>query len=323
MLERFSFTTRPARESDRGTMEALFGEQPPTNGDLEFESAGLEFELLATEVLQGPDGVVGALRRVLLPCVVQGKRRTFARLSKAVVSSELPRAERLRGWKALIGGVVKAENERQESLGSFGWFTPNEWRTAQREFEFQPARTETWLTRDPKPELRREPLDTGELPEVEALEAFDHQTTWVQDRVSGTWGASLVRSPELLNARLARATGEISVFGCFDHERILRGWIVVETTRDSVRALDFFVPPEEVSVGRALVARATSDAGPRAFALMLPPWSPWFDRLQDWGFLVQVGEDVLAARTKIRRHDFYWLRDSWMHQPLMTGWPRA
>ena len=74
------------------------------------------------------------------------------------------------------------------------------------------------------------------------------------------------------------------------------------------------IASDEPELGEALMRSAVTQARSSGFSSVstkLPPWSPWFDRFQRWGFLAHASGEFLMSRSFVRKYDDLWLRDNW------------
>lgn len=157
-------------------------------------------------------------------------------------------------------------------------------------------------------------LEPGELNE---------QVRWVWDRCAGAWAASTIRGPEVLAARLVEDR-RARALGVRDEQGLLRGVAIVSAEqRLAPRActiVDWLVPSDEPQVGARLLAgcalRARALGADDGLAALLPHCSPWFLSFQEAGFEVHPSPLLLAARTRVSRHDGSWLRDHWFYTAL-------
>jgi hypothetical protein len=231
-----------------------------------------------------------------------GRERRFAQLVDLV--EERP------GHLALVArGLVDEVGGPKDTVVLYGWPGPAEARIAERLLGFETVRTETRLVRTTGNGVPDVPAD------VEELERFDEQARWLFDRCAGDFGASAIRDAAFLDWRFVDRPGRTyRRLAVRDPEGVLRGYAVLDLEREDARLVDWLVPPEEPEVGEALVfgSLATARAAGRpSLATRLPPWSPWFERLQRWGFRAHRDEDFLLARGFTRRFDDLWLREQW------------
>jgi hypothetical protein len=171
--------------------------------------------------------------------------------------------------------------------------------------------------------LAREPDTRASAPaEVERLGRFDAEVRALYERCARDWGASAIRDERWLNWRFVENPfHEYVLLGVRDGAGRLRGMAVYrfgdwKLPRMGI-IVDWLVPPDEPEVGellrRAIDARASAErAG--SVALFLPEWSPWFERFQDWGFLVWPTDYYMVGRTHHPPLTMRWLRENWWYQ---------
>lgn len=198
----------------------------------------------------------------------------------------------------------------------FGWPVEKAWRIGKTFLSYEMVRTQNVMAHALSPGDVRVP------DEVEVVERFDEQARWLWERCCGAWGASAVRDEAFLNWRIVdHPRHDYTVYGVRDEEGILRGYVTYRRADwilpNMGVLVDWLVPPGEPEVAelllRAATARGRADAV-SSLATIVPEWSPWFDTLQRWGFLVWESDYFLVARNFDRRFDMLWLRDSWWYQ---------
>lgn len=194
-----------------------------------------------------------------------------------------------------------------------GYPSPGEERVWNGLLDFEVVRDQHLLVRDCGPGARELP------PGVERLARFDHQAKWLWDRCADGFGASAIRDDTFLNWRFVeRPAVRYERLGVRDAGGVLRGYGIYRSGewagRRSALVVDWLVPPAEHGVGEllleGLLALARLD-GERTLAALFPGWSPWFERFQRAGFLVEASRARLLARCFARKYDETWLREHW------------
>lgn len=245
-----------------------------------------------------------------------GKERTFAQIVDSMVHPDHRRGLKRPGLFVQTAlPFFDAYGGKDKDWVHYGWPVENAWRIGKAFLKYEVVRTQTVLAREPDP-------DATHPPEVERLRRFDDQARWLYDRCAGDWGASAIRDDNFLNWRFVENPfHDYQLFGVRDGEGVLRGYAVYrfcdwKLPRMGV-IVDWLVPPGEPEVGellrRAIDARATAD-GAGTVALFLPEWSPWFERFQDWQFLVWPTDYYMVGRNFHPRFDMRWLRENWWYQ---------
>lgn len=207
-----------------------------------------------------------------------------------------------------------------KDLVHYGWPIEEAWRIGKTFLDYEIVRTQNFLARAPGAGERELPAG------VERIERFDHQAQWLYERCCGTWGASAIRDAAFLNWRVfEHPLHAYTVLGVRDAAGVLRGYAIYRRASwilpDMAVLVDWLVPPEEPEVGellhRGLLALARADGAP-VTAAIFPEWSPWFERFQDWGWLVHPSDYFMVARNFVPRFDMLWLRDHWWYQLVDT-----
>lgn len=245
-----------------------------------------------------------------------GAERTFAQIVDSMVHPEHRSGLKRPGLFVLTAlPFFEAYGGRDKDWVHYGWPVESAWRIGKTFLKYEVVRTQTVLARGPDPAARRPP-------EVELLARFDDQARWLYDRCAGDFGASTIRDAAYLNWRFVdNPFHRYQLFGARDAEGVLRGYAVYRLADWKLPRMgvivDWLVPPGEPEVGellrRAIDARAAED-GATTVALVLPEWSPWFERFQDWGFLVLPTDYYMVGRNFHPRFDMRWLRENWWYQ---------
>lgn len=207
----------------------------------------------------------------------------------------------------------------EKDLVLYGWPVEEAFRIGERFLGYEVLRRELVLAREVGDGSRELPPRVGH---VERIARFDHQARWLYERCCGAFAASAIRDDRFLNWRFVdHPSGAYRCFGARDEAGILRGLAVYRFGRFGLPSMgvivDWLVPPEEVEIGellmQALLAAACSDAA-QAVCGMIPDWSPWFERFQEWGFAVHPSDHTLVGRTFHPRLDDSFLREGWWYQ---------
>ncbi len=245
-----------------------------------------------------------------------GAEHTFAQIVDSMVHPDHRSGLKRPGLFVLTAlPFFEAYGGRTKDWVHYGWPVEGAWRIGKAFLHYEVVRTQTVVARDPD-------RAATAPPEVERLERFDHQARWLYDRCVGDFGASTIRDPEYLNWRFVENPfHEYALYGVRDAQGVLRGYAVYRLADWKLPRmgviLDWLVPPGEPEVGellrRALDARAAAD-GATALCLFMPEWSPWFERFQDWGFLVLPTDYYMVGRNFHPRFDMRWLRENWWYQ---------
>ena len=245
-----------------------------------------------------------------------GAVRTFAQIVDSMVHPEHRSGLKRPGLFVLTAlPFFEAYGGRQKDWVHYGWPVESAWRIGKTFLQYEVVRTQTALAREPD-------RSAAAPPEVERLARFDQQARWLYDRCVGDFGASTIRDAEYLNWRyVENPFHEYALYGVRDAQGDLRGYAVYRLADWKLPRMgvivDWLVPPGEPEVGellrRAIDARAAADNA-TALCLFLPEWSPWFERFQDWGFLVLPSDYYMVARNFHPRYDMRWLREAWWYQ---------
>ncbi len=194
----------------------------------------------------------------------------------------------------------------------YGWPIENAFRIGKLFLHYHMYRTQTALAREPGPGSVELP------PEVEEIERFDHDVDPLYDRCKVGWGTSTIRDPAFLNWRFVDNPKHAYTLYAVRGGGSLLGYAVYRAgdwiVPDMGLVADFLVPPDEREVAEALqqamLARARADRV-KVVGLFLPEWSSWFERFQEWGFLVWPTPYNMVGRTFDPNYSLFWLRDHW------------
>lgn len=278
--------------------------------------AGWRIWLALTDVGGGRRKVVAQYAAWPYRIMIEGAERRFAQIVDSMVHPEHRAGLKRPGlfvrtaWEFFdhYGGPDK-------DLVHYGMPIASAWRIGKTFLKYEIMRTHGVLAREPGP-------DPGEPPEVEVIERFDEQARWLWDRCAGDFGASAIRDADFWNWRFVdHPRQEYERLGVRDADGVLRG-VAIYRRADWVLpnmgvVVDWLVPPDEPEVGAAL-ERAVRHRGARdgvsAVANLTPDWSPWFARLQDWGWSVHPSEYFMVTRSFHPRYDAVWLRQHWWYQ---------
>ena len=245
-----------------------------------------------------------------------GAERRFAQIVDSMVHPEHRRGLKRPGLFVQTAlPFFDAFGGKDRDWVHYGWPVENAWRIGKTFLKYEVVRTQTVVARLPREGVRH---PAG----VTRLRRFDHQARWLYDRCAGDWGASAIRDDAFLNWRFAdNPFHDYTIYGVSDGEGVLRGYAVYRFTdwkapRNGV-IVDWLVPPGEPEVGEllrdALDARGAQD-GASSLSILLPEWSPWFERFQDWGFFVWPSDYYMVGRNFHPRFDMRWLRENWWYQ---------
>lgn len=195
----------------------------------------------------------------------------------------------------------------------YGWPIEAAYRIGKLFLGYSVLRSQTALAREPGP-------GGVELPQgVEVLERFDASVDPLYERCKNGWGASTIRDAAFLNWRFVdHPQHDYTLFAVRAGDGALRGYAVYRTGDWILPHMglvaDFLVPTDEDEVARALtealLARARADRV-STIGLFLPEWSSWFERFQDWGFLVWPTPYNMIVRAFDPKYSLFWLRDHW------------
>lgn len=263
---------------------------------------------------------------------VEGEQRIFGQILDSMVHPEHRQGLKRPGlFVETARRMLDATCGPDKDLVTYGWPNPDAWRMGKAFLQYELVRRQTILVRD----LTRDPARNAapgatELPEsVELVESADERVDRLYERCAGEWGASTIRDAAWVNWRFfdcPRRDYELLVAHDADGE--WAGYAAYRTSDwpipHSGCVVDWLVPgdPEDLrarAAGEALrdavLARART-AGVDVLLGIFPEWSPWFQRFQEWGFLVRSTDYLMSGRNNHRRHDMAWLRDHWWYQPV-------
>ena len=196
----------------------------------------------------------------------------------------------------------------------FGYPNKQAWRIGHSYLRYELVRWQSVLAR----ELGG--LNPGIPDAVEEIERFGPEVDRLFQRCAKRWGAALRRDTAYLNWRfvdhprrdyrifVVRDAGELLGYAIFGHG----DWPVPGVGM----LVDFLVDADDVEVGRLLheaIFRATLDAGLPFVVQILPEWSPWHLRCQDWHWAAFRTDYVMGARNTVPRFDMFFLRDHWWY----------
>ncbi len=197
----------------------------------------------------------------------------------------------------------------------YGWPVEPAWRIGRTFLGYEIITTQNIHFRAPGPGSRDLPMG------VERIERFDDAAERLYDRCRTQWGMSVVRDAAYLNWRfIDNPRYDYHVF-CVRDGAELRGYAVFRTA-DSPRpnsglVVDWLVPPDDPEAAtllrEAFLAQARTD-GAEAVLAVFPEWSPWFQRFQEWGWVVYGSDYLLIGIIQSPRYDTWWLRERWWYQ---------
>lgn len=196
----------------------------------------------------------------------------------------------------------------------FGLPNGTAWRMGKTFLRYEMVRWQDLFVRDVGPGPAEPPAD------VRRIESFDERVDALYRTCSAQWGASVIRDTAYLNWRFVRNPRRDYDLFVVESGGELVGYAVFATgswPAPGVGLLaDWLVRPGEVEAGRALLeaclARARV-AGTPLLVGILPEWSEWLPRYQDWGFFAHTSEYLMSGRMTQPRFDMYWLRDHWWY----------
>ncbi len=201
----------------------------------------------------------------------------------------------------------------------FGVPTYAHFRLGHRYLKYEIVRTESALY------LPGHRMDTAltALPSLEVVEQdrVGPEATALYDRVQDQWGASIVRDEAALNWRYADHPGHDYTFGVVpDGTGGIRAlavvrhgdWIVPNMTL----MVDWICPDDDDEAGLSLARWLVERARARQSDVVggwLPEWCRWFDRLQDFGWLVGPTNYFMVGRHFHKRVVMDWLKQNWFY----------
>ncbi len=254
-----------------------------------------------------------------LPCRVwiDGRESTFAQIVDSMVDPEH------RAGLKRPGLFVRTAWPFFDEYGApgrdvvhYGWPIEPAWRVGKTFLNYEVVRTQLFLARA---------ADAGpaEMPEgVERIERFDHSVRALYERCVPELGASTIRDPHFMNWRYVdNPYHEYVALGVPDGAGGWRG-VAVHRHADWVErgmgvVVDWLVPSGDVEAGALLLealVRRSRATGSSVTTMIMPEWSPWFERIQEQGFHVRPSGYFMVARNFERKYDMLWLRDHWWYQ---------
>ena len=250
---------------------------------------------------------------------VLGRQRVFAQIIDSMVHPDHRRGLKRPGlFVETALPMVAATCGPNRDLVTYGWPNSGAWRIGRRFVQYQLLRREKVLAREPGAGALVAPAG------VEEVERAEPAVLDLYERCAGNWGASAIRDKAFLDWRLcSHPRKRYRLFVVRDSGG---GWAGYAAYRagdwpqaGSATVVDWLVPPGDVAVGavlrETLLAAARAD-GAQVLLALFPGWSPWFERFQEWGFLVHGTPYPMSARNYHPSYGLAWLRDHWWYQPL-------
>ena len=197
----------------------------------------------------------------------------------------------------------------------YGWPVEPAWRIGKTFLGYEIICTQTIHFRAPGP--GSEALPSG----TERLERFDDDVERLYDACRVDWGLSVVRDATYLNWRFVdNPRYDYRILAVRDADE-LRGYAVFRTADsprpDSGVLIDWLVRPDDLETAtllrEAVLAQARAD-GAQAVVTVFPEWTPWFQRFQEWGWVVYASDYLLIGIIQNPKHDTWWLRKNWWYQ---------
>lgn len=250
---------------------------------------------------------------------IAGAAQVFAEVAlPQVLPERRAELERDGSLARLCAALAEATFGPERDLALYALVHEDHWRAFESLWGLEVVRTQSLLRR-----ASLEGLGSAEGVSALAPSELDEQVRWVWDRCAGAWAASTIREPQVLATRLAEDRRTCAL-GLRDGQGLLRGVAILGSEeRLAPRAatiVDWLVPSDEPEVGARLLAgcaaRARALGASDGLATLLPHCSAWFLAFQEAGFEVHPSPLLLAARTRVSRHDGSWLRDHWFYTAL-------
>jgi hypothetical protein len=203
-----------------------------------------------------------------------------------------------------------------KDLVTYGWPVAEAWRMGRTFLRYEMVRQQLVLAREVGDGSTALPAGVAEV------ERFDpHVDALYRDCARG-WGASIVRDAAWLAWRfLENPRHRYRILEARAADGSLAGQVVLRAADwplpGSMLVVDWLVPDPQAETGRALVEAACASAraqAARQCLAVLPEWSPWFERFQDWGFTAHPSGYLMSGRNNEPVHHMGWLRDHWWYQ---------
>jgi len=196
----------------------------------------------------------------------------------------------------------------------FGYPNREAWRMGRRFLNYDFVRQQSVLVRE------LGPLSPSVPAEVEEVTSFGPEVARLDRRCAAEWGASVVRDEAYLNWRFARNPRFTYRIFVVREGAELAGYAVYrqgDWPLPGVGLLvDFLVPSGSLAVGELLSQAALAAARADDVAMVvqiLPEWSPWSARFQEWHWRHFATDYVMGGLIQSPLFDMYYLRDRWWY----------
>ena len=196
----------------------------------------------------------------------------------------------------------------------FGYPNKQAWRMGRTFLRYELVRWQSVLVR----ELGG--MNLVHPPEVERVEGFGPEATRLYQRCAQEWGASVVRDESYLNWRFpSNPRFDYQMFVVRDGEE-LAGYAIYRPGDWPIPGVgmmvDFLVLPDRADAARllqeAVLCAAAADGVPLVVQI-LPEWSVWAQRFQEWHWFAFRTDYLMSGRMTQPRYDMYFLRDHWWY----------
>jgi len=246
---------------------------------------------------------------------VDGEPTTFSQIIDSFIHPEHRRGLKRPGLFVQTGLAYLAETTGPgKDVVTFGWPIEEAQRLGERYFGYEIVRTQEVHGREPGAGPTENP------PGIVPVERFDDRVDGLYERCAVDWGASVVRDAAYLNWRYATNPFHRYRGFALPGDGGLRGLVVYRhgdwILPNMGLVMDWLVPPDDAEAAALLhetvLAQARRDAASSVGALFVE-WSPWWDRFQDWGWMV-FPTDYFTVGRQAHVYDMYYLRDRWWYQ---------